>query len=187
MRCAECGAEVSTDDNFCPSCGRRLVENDRAKRPPPGGGPAGAGDKEQLLRAVEGALSAYPQLSATRSDKTDLEIKSVLADAHWGVGRKKVEYSACLLAKEDDRTVVYWEMIKEVGAGMGIFGWFKAEKYKSDGRTLSGAVRETGYGPNGKVIDYNWDYARTRGLVEKTVGEQGWKFTTVLLKKKAMY
>lgn len=154
--------------------------------PPGGDRPAEGGDKEQLLRAVEAALTAYPQLSVTRSEKTDLEINSVLADAHWGVGRKKVEYSACLLAKESERTVVYWEMIKEVGAGMEIFGWFKAQKYKS-GRTLSGTVQEIGYGPQGKVIDYHWDYARTRSLVEKVAKEQGWKFTTVLWKKKAMY
>lgn len=185
MYCGRCGNRMRPGDLFCGRCGAPRQEG---RQDQPGGGSAGEpGAKEQLLRAVEGALSAYPQLSVTRSDKTDLEIKSVLADAHWGVGRKKVEYSACLLAKEAERTVVYWEMIKEVSAGMGAFAWFRAEKFRSDGRTLSGAVRETGYGPNGKVIDYNWDYARTRGLVEKVVKEQGWKFATVLLKKKAMY
>lgn len=33
---------------------------------------------------------------------------------------------------------------------------------KSDGRTISCRVSETWYGPGGKIIDYRWDYARTR-------------------------
>jgi hypothetical protein len=99
----------------------------------------------------------------------------------------RVEFSACLLAEEAERTVVYWEMIKEVGAGMGLFAGFKVEKYKSDGRTISGTVRETGCGPQGKVIDYDWDYARTRGIVERAAKANSWKFSTVLLKRRAMY
>ncbi|WP_134212644.1 hypothetical protein [Pelotomaculum propionicicum] len=146
-----------------------------------------AGSKESLLQAVEQELAAFPQLVVERSSKTDLEIKSVLADAHWGVGKKKVEYSACLLAKETERKVVFWEMIKETGAGMGVFGGFKVEKYKSDGSTRSGTVREAGYGPGGKIIDYNWDYAQTRSIVEGVVRAGGWKFTTSLLKGKATY
>lgn len=185
MFCSQCGSKVNPGDRFCGQCGAQLPT---PGQPSSSDAPqAGAGGKEQLLQVVEQALATYPQLAVTRSNKTDLEIKSVLADAHWGVGKKKVEYSACLLAKEPERTVVYWEMIKEVGAGMGIFGGFKVEKYKSDGRTISGTVREVGYGPQGKIIDYNWDYAQTRSIVESVAKGSGWKFTTVLWKGKATY
>lgn len=58
---------------------------------------------------------------------------------------------------------------------------------KSDGRTISCRVSETWYGPGGKIIDYRWDYARTREMVERVVKACGWKFKTVLMKGKAMY
>lgn len=176
--CQQCGNALPSGEAYCRHCGAQLSEQEQALP---------MDERERLLRAVEKALKAYPQLAVSRSDKTDLEIKSVLADAHWGLGRKRVEYIACLLAREDQRTVVYWEMLKEVGAGLDIFCWFKKEKYQSDGRTRSGAVREVGYGPGGKVIDYHWDYARTREIVEQVAREHGWKFTVVLWKKKAMY
>ena len=185
MFCPKCGVKTEPGHNFCGQCGVRLpVAGD-----PPGDRPASAGTagREQLLAMMEEVLSGHPRLSVARGRGTDLEIKSVLADANWVVGKKKVEYSACLLAREKDRTVVYWEMIKEVGSGMGIFGGFKVETYKSNGKTISGSVRETGYGPGGKVIEYDWDYSRTREILEAAARGTGWKFTTVLLKGRAMY
>lgn len=183
MFCSICGSKVEAGQNFCGQCGVSLAAGDSA----PGTAGAPSSGKEQILRDLEKELSLFSMLAVARSDKTDLEIKSVLADANWGAGKKKVEYSGCLLVREADRTVVYWEMIKETGAGMGVFGRFRAETYKSDGRTISGRVREAGYGPGGKIIDYDWDYGRTRGIVEGVVKSRGWKFTTVLFKKKAMY
>ena len=110
-----------------------------------------------------------------------------MADANWGLGKKKIEYKACLLAKSVEHTVVFWEMIKEIGSGMGVFGGFKVEKYGSDGRTISGKVKEKGFGMDGKVIDYEWDYAQTRRAIEAVVKANGWSFTTVLRKGKAMH
>ena len=76
-------------------------------------------------------------------------------------------------------------MLKEVGLGLGSFGGFKVETYKSDGRTLSGTVREFEFGPAGKTVDYRWDYAQTRNLVERAVRLHGWQFTTTLRKGQA--
>ncbi|MDF9407881.1 zinc ribbon domain-containing protein [Pelotomaculum isophthalicicum JI] len=185
MFCSQCGNKVNPGDHFCGQCGTQLAAPGQPA--PAVDGHIRANDKESLLNAIEQALAAYPQLAVERTGKSDLEIKSVLADANWGVGKKKVEYSASLLAKETGRTVVFWEMLKETGAGMGIFGGFKIEKYKSDGRTRSGTVREAGFGPGGEIIDYNWDYAQTRSIVEDVVKANGWKFTTSLLKSKARY
>lgn len=39
----------------------------------------------------------------------------------------------------------------------------------------------------GKLIDYNWDYAQVRQIVEAAVQAQGWHFETVLFKGKARY
>lgn len=192
MFCHQCGVKANPGDKFCRQCGTELA---RVISPGVSGGqpsfneksmPQVSSVKDQLLEAIEQVLAQYP-LKLERNADTDLEIHSVLADANWGVGKKKVEYKACLLAKVPEMTVVYWEMLKETGAGMGIFGGFKVEKYKSDGRTISGTVREIGYGPDGKAIDYEWDYAKTRDVVRGIAEANGWKFKTVLLKGKAMY
>jgi hypothetical protein len=186
--CWQCGNRVNPSDLFCGQCGARLDVRGDAAEPTPATSPAPAASsyKEPILKAIEQELSKYPGLSISRSDKTDLEIKSVLADANWGVGKKKVEYSACLLAKDEERTVMFWEMIKETGSGMDFGGGVKTETFKS-GKTLFGKVKEVQYGPDGKVIDYVWDYGKTRSVIEQAVMNSGWKFKTVLMKSKAMY
>jgi len=169
-------------DRFCNQCGAKAGTGFAA-----GNGAPETAEKEAVLQDIERALAPNPQLALVRGQKTDLEISSVLADANWKVGKKKVEYSACLLADAGSRTIVYWEMIKEVGSGMGALFSFKTETYRSDGKTISGKVKETGYGFGDKVIDYEWDYSQTRQLVEGIARARGWQFKTVLMKGKAMY
>ena len=184
MFCTKCGSEISQGDRFCGSCGASLApilnRSDRSIDQ------ASHGSKDALLKAIEQALSQNPQLMVRPGERSDLEIKNVLADYNIKVGRKKVEYSACLLAKEDERKVVFWEMLKEQSSGFrGLFAGFKVETYKSDGRTISGKVREVDWNPSGRAIDYEWDYAQTRQLVEKVVKSYGWKFTTTLRRGQA--
>ena len=62
-----------------------------------------------------------------------------------------------------------------------------AEIARSNGKTRSGTVNEVGYGMSGKVIDYDWDYAEVRQVVEAAAQYQGWQFKTVLMKGKASY
>jgi uncharacterized membrane protein len=185
--CSNCGNEISLEDRFCGQCGTKLTfEEDPSESETAGPSNTAVDSKEYLIGAIEQELLKNPVLSVSRSDKTDLEIKSVLADANWGAGKKKVEYSACVLMKEAERTAVFWEMIKETGSGMDIGGGFKTESF-AGGRTISGKVKEVGYGPGGKIIDYTWDYGKTRLIVEKIVINNGWGFKTVLMKSKAMY
>jgi uncharacterized membrane protein len=185
--CSQCGNKVDPEDRFCGHCGTELDVGEDSARPQPAAATNNAtSSKEPILSAIEQELSKYPDLSVSRSDKTDIEIKSVLADANWGVGKKRVEYSACLLANETEHTAVFWEMIKETSSGMDIGGGFKTESFTS-GKSISGKVKEVRYGPDGKVIDYAWDYEKTRSIVEQVVNSNGWKFKTVLMKNKAMH
>ena len=172
MFCQQCGHPLGAGDGFCGHCGAKTAGND---------------GREEVLQAVAAALFPYPQLVLTWGQKTDLEIANELADANWTVGKKKVEYSARMLADTAAKTVIFWEMIKEEGRGLGALFSFKTETYRSDGKTRSGTVSETAYGLTGKAIDYHWDYAQVRGLVENAVRSRGWQFKSVLLKGKASY
>ena len=128
----------------------------------------GQNNKENILKTVEQALSQYHQLSVTRSSQTDLEIKSV-------PGAKKIEYSACLLVRDPDRMVLYWEMMKEGGLKQDFQPQdksFEAEKNGLNGRKAAGQTL---------------DYEQTRGIVENAVKSSGYVFKTVLGKSKALY
>jgi hypothetical protein len=127
-------------DGFCGHCGVRAVAD---------------GGKSPVLQAVASALSPMSQLSLIWGQNADLEISNELVNANWGTGKKKIEYSACLKLDEATQTVYFWEMIKESGRGLMALFRFKTETYRTDGATRSGSVKETAYGPGGKVIDYN--------------------------------
>ena len=159
-------------DGFCGRCGARS---------------ASADNRTSVMQSIGTALSPLPQLSLTWGGKTDLSITNELANANWGVGKKKVEYSAVLRLDAASQTVFFWEMIKESGRGLAALFSFKTETYRTDGMTRSGNVQETAYGPGGKLIDYTWDYGQVRQIIEAAVRSQGWRFVTVLLKNKAMY
>ena len=172
MFCNQCGQSIASSDSFCGGCGASVAAVD---------------DKQNVLQAIATALSPYPQLTLIWGQKADLEISNELANANLGAGKKKVEYSARLLADQGTRTIIFWEIIKESSHGIAALFSFKTETYRTDGMTRSGTVNETGYGFGGKVIDYNWDYAQTRQVIEGAARHQGWQFKTVLMKGKASY
>ena len=178
------GSKTDPRYRFCAQCGAELPGADGASdRNAPA---EGTSSKEHLLRELEQALGRNPKLVVTRGDRTDLEISSVLADAKWFLGKRKVEYNACLLAKETERTVVFWEIIKESGFGIPILGGFQVETFRTDWKTRSGTAREVGYGPKGKMIDYGWEYGEIRKVVEDTAEANGWKLKVVLRKSQAL-
>ena len=172
MFCNQCGQPLGTGAAFCGRCGARM---------------AGTTGKQEILQSIATALSPYPGIVLTWGQKADLEISSVLADANWNVGKKKVEYSACLLVDAATQSVTFWEMIKEESQGLGALFSFKKETYRSDGKVLSGTVKETGHGFGDQVIDYDWNYAQIRALLENVVRNRGWQFKTVWMKSKASY
>ena len=146
------------------------------------------GSKEAVISAVWYALAPYTQLTVTRTQQADVEIAANVADANWGVGSKKVDFSAVMKADEAQCTVFYWEMLKEQGSGMTPGFGFEGESYSSFGGKRWGKTKEVVAVPGaGKVVDYAWDYAATRNLVEQAVRSQGWAFKVVLRKGKATY
>ena len=181
MFCNQCGQQSPTTANYCNKCGAPLARQTIAL------GVQTGLSRDDVLTAIVQTLQTNPSLSLIRNQKTDIEISNTLADANWQVGRKKVAYSACILADTETRTIVFWEMIKETSSGLGSFFHFKKETYSSDGKTRSGTVKETSYGPGGKLIDYEWDYSQIRNLVQEVSRSHGWQFKTVLWKGKATY
>jgi hypothetical protein len=148
--------------------------------------PAGRTAREAVLAAILGAIGQYPGYAAGYGTDTDIVISDQVADANWGTGKKKVEYEAILKAVEAERTIYFWEILKEKGGGLS-FGGFEAETYSTFGTKRSGTKKEVVLGPGGKAVDYEWDYAATRQIVEAAAARQGWTVKTVLNKRKVQW
>ena len=140
--------------------------------------------KQQILAQIETRL-AQIGVSAKPDEKTDLAIDAELLDAKFSTGKKKIRYEAMILADEADKTVRMFEKTTELSAGVS-FG-MSAESTTQTGKTLFRKVKSVQYGPEGKVFEYEFDIGAIPKTVKEIAKENGWKFKTVVFKKKAMY
>lgn len=147
---------------------------------------ATASDRLVLLADLLAAFAQYPSFSAHYGTDTDIAVDNQLVDANWGTGKKKVEYSAIMKAVEPELTLYFWEIVKESGAGLN-FGGFEAETYSTSGKTRSGVQKMMIIGADGQPVEWEWDYAATRSIVEDVASRHGWKTKVVLQKKSARW
>lgn len=139
--------------------------------------------KKELLQEIETGLSSIG-VKATPDEKTDLAIDTELLDASFSTGKKKIHYESMILLDESDKTVRMYEKTTEISAGVS-FGMSGESTFQS-GKTLFRKVKSVHYGPEGKVFEYNFDIGAIAKTVKAAALAQGWKFKTVVLKKKAM-
>lgn len=140
--------------------------------------------KQPLLSQIVSELAAIG-VQAKPDAKTDLIIESELLDASFSTGKKKIRYESAILADETDQTVKMFEKTTETGSGFS-FG-SSGETTMQSGKTLFRKVKSVQYGPEGKVFEYVFDIGAIAKSVKAVASENGWKFKTVLLRKKAMY
>lgn len=176
-------AEVS--NWYDPETGQRFDFSGQAAPPVPSA-PAAAGvsASEAVIAEIAQALQAKTGYRVARGTNTDLVIDSEIANASWVTGKKKVEYSAIMRVDEAERTVYWWEMLKESGAGLS-FGGMQTESYSTFGAKRSGTTKEVVIGPGGVAMSYSWDYASTRQLAEEIANRHGLKLKVVMRKKNA--
>lgn len=145
-----------------------------------------AGTRDALLGELMATFSGHGGYTAAYGNGTDLSLNNQVADANWGAGKKKVTYEAVMKAVEPERTLYFWEVLKESGSGLS-FGGADFESTTTFGTKRSGKTKEVVIGPQGKVVDYSWDYGATRNLATEIAARHGWQVKTVLVKKKAMW
>jgi hypothetical protein len=161
-------------------------EQPQAPAEPAAPASAVSGTRVALLADILAAFAQYPGYSVRYGTDTDIMIDNKVADASWGTGKKNVEYEAVLKAVEGERVVYFWEMLKESGAGLS-FGGFEGETTMTMGAKRFGTKKEVVVGPGGKALDYTWDYAATRRIVEDVAARDGWRVKVVLRKKSAQW
>ena len=106
-------------------------------------------------------------------------------DAKWSTGSKKINYEASIFADEQERIVYMFEKTTEIGQGLS-FGLSGGSSFQS-GSTLYRKVKSIQYGPDGKAYEYSLDLGAISKAVKEAAKRGGWKFKTVLNRKKASY
>ncbi|MEN6419107.1 MAG: hypothetical protein ABFC73_09325 [Clostridiaceae bacterium] len=140
--------------------------------------------KQQTLSQIEAKLGAVGV--AVKADAhTDLLVEAELLDISFGSGKKKIRYEAAILADENERTVRMYEKTTELKTGCS-FG-FSGESGTQSGKMLFRKVLSLQYGPEGKAYEYTFEIGAIAKTVKRVAEQNGWKFRTVILKKKAMY
>lgn len=171
MRCRQCGFILGQGVHVCSQCGEETAADQQCGR-------------DAILTAVEDMLRQHDTLRTVKGKKSDLEIESLLGEADWGLGDKKLEYTAYLLLQDEEKVVVFWEMVKETGSELGFIGGFAAGKFGPDGSEI---VNELLYDSDEKLRSYQLEYGRIRSEIKSIAEQCGWEFKTALFKRKAMY
>jgi len=148
--------------------------------------PAAASDRLALLADILATFAQYPSFNAQYGTDADIVVDNNLVNANWGAGNKKVDYSAVMKAVETELTIYFWDIVKESGAGLN-FGGFEAETYSVSGKSRSGVQKMMIVGADGTPVEWEWDYAATRRIVEDVGARHGWKTKVVLQKKSAQW
>jgi hypothetical protein len=127
---------------------------------------------------------ANPAYSAEWGTDTDMVVSSNPVDGTWGMGKKRVEYTAALKAVEPERIVYFWEMLKERSSGFS-FGTFETETYTTFGKKRDGTKTEMAVGPGS--ASWEWGYGTQRALVEEVAARHGFNVKVVLMRHAATW
>lgn len=143
-----------------------------------------AGTRDGFLADLMQTLAGDHGYAAEWGSDTDMVISSNPVDGRWGMGSKRAEYSAALKVVEQERSVYFWEMLKERSQGM-TFGTFGSESYTTVGMTRSGTKHESVVGPGSN--SWEWGYGTLRKLVEEVAARHGLTVHVVLMRRSATW
>lgn len=141
-------------------------------------------EKQRMTDDLEFKLGAMG-IPYRKEAGTDFDIRTEFLDATWGAGHKKIEYQAAAFLYEAERTLYFWEFVKETGSGFSFAG--ESETSFQSGTTLFRKIKSVGYGPDGKAYEYHLDLGSITKAFKETARQYGWKFKVVLKRERASY
>lgn len=133
--------------------------------------------KDSLLEST-----VFPERFQEQKDGT-LTLDFVAAERKTTLSSRKVSYHCRLFIDEADKTVMFFEILREKGSGISgdpDTGWgFKKEKYRTTGTERSGSIIESSQWL-GKGFNLSFDYGAVRDAVRREAESRGYAFTTTL-------
>lgn len=146
-------------------------------------GPA-PGTRAGLLTDLMGTIAGDHGYVAEWGSDTDLVVSSNPVDARWGSGSKRAEYSAALKVAEAERTVYFWEVLKERGRGLS-FGAVESGSYSISGTDRTETSKGAAFGPG--TNSWDWGYGTLRKVVEEVAARHGFTVRVVLARRSAIW
>ncbi len=141
--------------------------------------------KEELLENILNLNEKAP-FQIEIGEDTDIVITNEASNKEWCTDKKKTLFTARMLLSQEEKTVYYWELLKEGVSGIEFNG--SSVKKKVKGKQLFRNIREKGFNSSGKIVyDYEFDYESSREAFQNLVEDAEWKFKLVLMKRKTSY
>ncbi len=141
-----------------------------------------SGTRVGFLADLTAAFALSPSYSASWGTDTDLIIASNPVDGMWGTGEERTEYAAALKVSEVDRTVYFWELLREQASRLALAP-FDSENHFSRGAAQGPAAAAIGHGST----PWEWGYGTTRAVVEEVATRHGFTVRMVLSRRAATW
>ncbi|MBS7658337.1 MAG: ribonucleoside-triphosphate reductase [Candidatus Bathyarchaeia archaeon] len=141
--------------------------------------------KEKLFKVSEGFPEKFKEV-----EKNVLALEAKIAERKVFLSKKSLMYEAMVKINDEDKTVKFFEMLKETGMGITSgeptdispgFG-FKIEKYKIKGKEREGSIEEASK-LFSKDYKYLFNYSIVRKKVEEEARNAGYSFIVTLSKR----
>lgn len=132
-----------------------------------------------VLSNIMESLRQITGITIAAGKRSDLEISGTLAEMKWLLGKKQVKYNACLTLNENDKLIIFWEMVSDTTVGFPPLFTTSCSTYKTTGTTISGQKKEAGCGL-GDSFQYAWSYQAIRNAIENIASQHGWRVQVVL-------
>jgi hypothetical protein len=136
------------------------------------------------LKEILLAMATFPARFTEQKDDT-LTLDFVAAEKKGLLSSKKTSYHCRVRVDETARTMLFFEILKERGAGisagddMGPGFSFKKETYSSTGSERSGSLEESSQ-LIGKGYSLSFDYGAVREAVKREAETAGYAFSVTL-------
>ncbi|MBS7623159.1 ribonucleoside-triphosphate reductase [Candidatus Bathyarchaeota archaeon] len=137
-------------------------------------------------RIIESSGKLPAKFKAQKDGTLTIEFK--IAERKVFLTKKTLTYRAKLRVDDENRTVRFFETLKEIGLGISSgdtedmtpgFG-FKKETYKITGKAREANIQELSQ-LFGKEYKYSFDYSSVRRVVEEEAERAGYSLSTCLL------
>lgn len=117
--------------------------------------------------------------------QTDISVTAEFLDAKWSSGSKKITYEAAVLLDEKKEKIFMYEKTTEKSCGFS-FG-STSEGFTQHNFTLARKIKSVQYGVDGKAFEYELNIGDISRAVREIASKYGWKFKTVISRKKASF
>ena len=140
--------------------------------------------KKEIMAEIKGKFAVL-YIPFAEGGETDISVSAEFLDEKWSSGSKKITYEAAVLLDEKKERILMYEKTTEKGSGFS-FG-STSEGFTQYNFTLARKIKSVQYGVDGKAFEYELNIGDISRAVRETASKYGWKFKTVISRKKASF